>query len=162
MLSHSYIQIENHEFVNCKLCPFLMLNVTENSCAKKKSLRKAKTIPYLAEQPFKSDGQCSCPTCTPTFISMRTSEGSEAPWLQCGGQDVTLSLPRLVLGAAEGSSLVGGSGAAASTSSLECGGGGPAAVFITRSYLLFHSRLIRADKRTQERILGPTSSGNLV
>lgn len=75
-----------------------------------------------------------------TLISMRMSEGREALWLQCGGQDATLSLPCFLLGVVDCSWVTSSTPA----KSPESGATGLPTAFITRSYLLFHSRLIRA------------------
>ena len=75
-----------------------------------------------------------------TLISMRMSEGREALWLQCGGQDATLSLPCFLLGVVDCSWVT----SSTPTKSPESGATGLPTAFITRSYLLFHSRLIRA------------------
>lgn len=90
-------------------------------------------------------------SCRLTFISMRMSEGSEALWLHCGGQDVTLSLPCFLLGVVDCSWVTNSTEAPASTASLESGATGLPTAFSTRSYLLFHSRLIRADKETERK-----------
>lgn len=74
-----------------------------------------------------------------TFIIMRTSEGSEALWLQCGGQEVTLSLSCFLLGVVDGSSST-----TAPPTSPESAATGLPRAFTTRSYLLFHSRRISA------------------
>lgn len=78
-----------------------------------------------------------------TFISMSMSEGSEALWVQCGGQDAAVSRPAFLLGVVDCSR--GTSPPAASSESAESGTTGLSMAFITRSYLLFHSRLIKAD-----------------
>ena len=97
-------------------------------------------------------------SCRRTFISTRMSEGSEALWLQVGGQDVTLSLPCFLLGVM-GCSWVTGSSTAPSPSLQPRATGLPTA-FITRSYRLFHSRLISADRGGKTESLSWMSLGN--
>lgn len=82
-----------------------------------------------------------------TLISMRMSEGREALWLQCGGQDATLSLPCFLLGVVDCSWVTSSTPAKSPAS----GAAGLPTAFITRSYLLFHSRLIRAGGETTKR-----------
>lgn len=78
-----------------------------------------------------------------TFISMKMSEGRGALWVQSGGQDASLSLPCFLLGVVDLSSLF-----MSNPMSQRSKAGGPPAFFITRSYLAFHSRLIRAGVDT--------------
>lgn len=74
---------------------------------------------------------------------MSMSEGREALWVQCGGQDAAVSRPAFLLGVVDCSRVA--SPPAASSESAESGATGLSVAFITRSYLLFHSRLIKAD-----------------
>lgn len=78
-----------------------------------------------------------------TFISMKTSEGRGAAWGQSGGQDAALWLPCFLLGVVALSALT-----TSNPTSQRSKAGGPPTSFITRSYLLFHSRLIRAGVGT--------------
>lgn len=71
-----------------------------------------------------------------TFVSMKTSEGRGASWVQSGGQDAPLSLPGFLLGVVDRSSLARSPAASPR----------PPTSFITRSYLLLHSRLMRAEE----------------
>lgn len=81
---------------------------------------------------------------TPTLISMRISEGSGAVWLQSGWQEAALTLPCFLFGVVAWSCVP--SPTTHSAWSRASGSSGLAMVFITRSYLLFHSRLIRAER----------------
>lgn len=77
------------------------------------------------------------------LISMRTSEGREALCLQSGGQDIALSC--FFLGVFIWPCLT--SSTTALSASTESRATGLPRAFFTRSYLLFHSRLISALKR---------------
>lgn len=74
---------------------------------------------------------------------MKMSEGRGASWEQSRGQEDTLSLPCFLLGVVDRSSLT--KTTTASPISPRSKAGGPPVSFITRSYLLFHSRLMRAE-----------------
>lgn len=78
---------------------------------------------------------------------MRMSEGSGALWVQSGGQEAALTLPCFLLGVVAWSCVT--SPTTVSGRSRASGSCGLPKVFITRSYLLFHSRLIRADGKNE-------------
>lgn len=76
------------------------------------------------------------------------SDGSEALWVHCGGQDAAVTCPAFLLGVVDCSR--GTSPPAASSESTESGATELSMVFITRSNLLFHSRLIKADGKQKQ------------
>lgn len=75
---------------------------------------------------------------------MRMSEGCEVLCLQRGGHDSSLSLPCFLLGVVDSSEFT------SSATSTESEATALPRPFITRSYLLFHSRLTRASQWQQK------------